>query len=640
MSIRKNIFSALLFVLWLTLISFGTSIYYLNRIGTISSEIFHKNYQSVKVAEELIISSAKVDRALVMLCLDQDLENDEAVLLKVINSERKIMLDYMAKLRRNIEGQNDQLLFDKLSESHQQYEQNLDRVARDEDRKNLYLGMLRWQSEVLRFSSTKVVEHYHQALSQSDKALDETYFRAKINIFLATVFVLLIAAAALDKLPAWVIRPIVELTERVRAATHSDSSPSDQNIQVKPTSELAGLADSIQTTSKRLQETKEKFWLITDNLYDIIFFCAPDGKIFYVTPSIERVLGYAPEEILGSSPEVFLHPKDETRMNPSGTLARQNVYSEIRVKKKDGSYLWVDMSYVSHLDDTGEVAYTQYTARDASERKRDEEKLRKALAKEQGLNEQLIKTNHELDQLVYSASHNLRAPLTSVLGLATLLRLTTKKKERAEIVDRMESSIHALDETIGEIIDYSRNERTKLQIAKVDFEEILVETIRSLQLVQPSEQPVAIDYQVDISAPCYSDAQRLKMIFVNLGANSIKYRNQNRPEPRLKVAVAQSDNKTIITFEDNGIGIAPKLQPKVFDMFYRACEQATGAGLGLYIARSTAAKLQGTIALHSMPGEGTTVTLSIPSLGKARVRRSKSSQRHQLSGNPKVERVI
>ncbi len=564
MSIKKNIFSALLFVLWLTLISFGTSIYYLNRIGTISTETFHKNYQSVKVAEELIISSAKIDRALVMLCLDQDLENDEAVLLKVINSERKIMLDYLPKLKNNIESQDDQRLVDKLSENHRQYAHNLDRVADSKDRKNLYLGMLRWQSEVLRFSSTKVVEHYHQALSHSDKALEETYFRAKINIFLATVLVILIAAAALDRLPAWVVRPITELTERVRAVTHDDSPIADQHIQVKPTSELAGLADSIQTTSKKLKETEEKFWLITDNLYDIIFFCAPDGKIFYTTPSIERVLGYAPEEMLGNLPQDFLHPKDENRMNPSGTLARQNVYSEIRVKKKDGDYLWVDMSYISHFNDEGEVAYTQYTARDASERKRDEEKIRKALVKEKGLNEQLTKTNHELDQLVYSASHNLRAPLTSVLGLTTLLRLATKKQERAELIDRMEASIHALDETIREIIDYSRNERTALQIAEIDFEEIVVETIRSLQIMQPPEHPVAIDYQIDLSNPCHSDAQRLKMIFINLGANAIKYRNPTRPEARLKIVVTQVNSKTIITFEDNGIGIEPELQPKVF----------------------------------------------------------------------------
>ena len=631
MSIRKNIFSALLFVLWLTLISFGTSIYYLNRIATISTELFQKNYQSVKVAEELIISSAKVDRALVMLCLDQDLENDETVLLKVISSERKIMQGYLLKLKKNVKDQDDQLLVDELSEIHQQYERHLARVAHAQDRKNLYLGMLRWQSEVLRFSSTKVVEHYHEALSQSDKALERTYLRAKINIFLATVFVLLIAAAALDKLPTWVIRPIEELTEKVRKATHSNASSTDQDMLVQPTSELAALADSFQTTSQQLKEAKEKFWLITDNLYDIIFFSTPDGNIFYTTPSIERALGYAPEEVLGSQTHTFLHPKDANRMNPSGVLARQNVYSEVRIKKKNGSYLWVDMSYVSHLNDQGEVTYTQYTARDASERKRDEEKIRKALAKEKGLNEQLVRTKHELDQLVYSASHNLRAPLTSVLGLASLLRLTTKKKERTELIDRMESSIHALDETIGEITDYSRNERTALEIAAVDFEETVVETIRHLQMIQPHDHPVAIDYQIDTPTPCHSDAQRLKVIFVNVGANAVKYRDLNRPESWLKIAVVQSDNKTTITFEDNGMGIKPELQSKVFDMFYRASEQATGAGLGLYIARSTVDKLQGTLSLHSVPGEGTTVTLTIPSLKKSGGSRLKGSTQRQLS---------
>ena len=631
MSIRKNIFSALLFILWLALISFGTSVYYLNKIGTISTQILHQHYQSVKVAEEFIISLAKIDRALVMLCLDQDLEKDEAILLKIINSERKILSNYLRELESNATQQTDPLLLEKLRKTYQQYERNLIRVATTNDRKELYLGGLRWQSEVLRFSSTKVVQHHHQALDQSDKALEKMYRRAKINIFLATIFVLLIAAAALDKLPSWVIRPIVELTERVKAATQRDTLVSEHDIQVTPTSELAGLADSIQTTQRRLRETEEKFWLITDNLYDIIFFCGPNGNIFYTTPSIQRVLGYEPEEVVGSHPRDLLHPDNRDRINASGELIYQEMNSELRLRKKDGTFLWVEVSYISHSNEQGETAYTQYTARDISDRKRDEEKFRKVFSKERRLNEELTRTNNELDQLVYSASHNLRAPLTSVLGLTSLLRLATDEDERLKLVDLMESSIHALDETIGEITDYSRNERAALTIEPIDFEEITVEAIRNLQLIQSSEHPVAIDYQIDSAAQYRSDPQRLKTIFVSLGANAIKYCNPNQATPALRISVVATEKEAVITFEDNGIGIKPELQSKVFDMFYRASEQATGAGLGLYIVKNTVAKLKGTISLHSVLEEGTKVVLTLPSLKSPKARSSRRSQQPQHS---------
>ena len=629
MSIRKNIFSAFLFILSLTFISFGTSIYYLIQLGTVATETLQENCQSVIAAEELIISLAKIDRALVMLCLDDDLEQDEKVLLKVVNSEKKIALGYLNTLEKILLDPEDRPQFNKLKEVYEQYDTNLQRIATSRDRTNLYLGGLRWQSEVLRFSSTKVVQRHRELLETQEEALQQLYSKAKINTFLAAIFVLLVVITALDKLPSWIIRPIVELTEKVKKLARGYADETVPVIQVTASSELADLADSIHTTNQKLRESEEKLWLITKNLYDIILFCTPDKKIFYTTPSIWEVLGYAPEEAMGQLPTDFIHPDDRYLSAKPG--ADKMPYSEMRVRKKYGHYLWMEISYTTQRDKESRIVYIQYTARDIGYRKQVEEEIKRGLTVEKALNEKLTQANQELDQLVYSASHNLRAPLTSVLGLVSLLKLHPRKQERQKLLDLTEKSIHQLDETIRDITDYSRNERSQVKVEALCFEALVVDTIRSLQLIQPAQGLVDIRYHIDPATRCYSDPERLKTIFINLGSNAIKYHNANHPTPRLLITIAPDRETTLITFTDNGVGIVPALQSHVFDMFYRANEQADGAGLGLYIAKNMVAKLEGTITLDSVLGEGTTVTLRLPSLKKTKSCSAKRLKQDQLS---------
>ena len=629
MSIRKNIFSAFLFILSLTLISFGTSIYYLIQLGTVATKTLQENCESVIAAEELIISLAKIDRALVMLCLDEDLEKDEAVLLKVVNSEKKIALGHLNTLEKILTDPEDRRQFDRLEEVYAQYDKNLLRLITHQRRTDLYLGGLRWQSEVLRFSSTKVVQRHRELLETQKKATQQLYLKAQVNTFFAAIFVLLVVITALDKLPSWIVRPIADLTEKVKKLTGSHPLETAPTIQVKATSELAELADSIHLTNQKLKKTEDKFWLITKNLYDIILFCTPDRKIFYTTPSIREVLGYTPEEAIGQSPTDFIHHDDRYLSAKPGP--NKMTYSEMRIRKKNGHYIWMEVSYTTQRRHQGGIVYIQYTARDIGYRKRAEEEIKRGLSVEKALNEKLTQANQELDQLVYSASHNLRAPLASVLGLVSLLKFDPKKKERQKLVELTEKSILQLDETIRDIIDYSRNERTQVNPAALCFETLLVEMVRSLQLIQPAQDPVDISYQIDPATQGYSDPERLKTIFINLGSNAIKYRNVNHSTPRLHITVAPDQDMTLITFADNGMGIDPAVQPRVFDMFYRANEYADGAGLGLYIAKSMVTKLEGTITLDSVPGKETTVTLRLPHLEKTKSYSAKCLKQHQLS---------
>ena len=243
-----------------------------------------------------------------------------------------------------------------------------------------------------------------------------------------------------------------------------------------------------------------------------------------------------------------------------------------------------------------------------AKRRRAERALRKQ-------NEELIKINKELDSFVYSVSHNLRAPLMSVLGLINLVQLENKNGDRNlnNYFQMMQHSIHKLDDTLKEILDYSRNARSVLNIAEVDISKMVLDSFERLKYMEGSEK-IAKSVEVGNEVPFHTDAYRLSVIINNLVSNAIKYRDPQKQDNKIVVTGDRSDAGLLLTFYDNGIGISEEYRPKIFDMFFRATERSEGAGLGLYIVKETVEKLHGNITVESRVGEGTTFKVTLPDL--------------------------
>lgn len=239
-------------------------------------------------------------------------------------------------------------------------------------------------------------------------------------------------------------------------------------------------------------------------------------------------------------------------------------------------------------------------------------KAEKALRKQ---NEELVKINKELDSFVYSVSHNLRAPLMSVLGLINLVQVENKKNDpnMNQYFAMMQQSIHKLDDTLKEILDYSRNARSELNIEQVDLKKMVEESFERMKYMEGSE---SIDKSVSVSesAALYMDAYRLSVIINNLVSNAIKYRDVNKQQSIIKIEASVTNEILSIVFKDNGIGIPENYRNKIFDMFFRATERSEGAGLGLYIVKETVDKLHGQISVESTLGEGTIFRLQIPNM--------------------------
>jgi signal transduction histidine kinase len=244
-------------------------------------------------------------------------------------------------------------------------------------------------------------------------------------------------------------------------------------------------------------------------------------------------------------------------------------------------------------------------------RKKAERTLRKQ-------NEELVKINQELDSFVYSVSHNLRAPLMSVLGLINLVQIENRNGDKTmdNYFEMMQHSIHKLDETLKEILDYSRNARSALTLSEVDIVRMVEDSFERLKYMEGSDS-ISKSVEIANNKPFYTDSYRLSVIVNNLVSNAIKYRDMHKDHNKLEVKADATDTELVLTFSDNGIGISSEYLPRIFGMFFRATERSEGAGLGLYIVKETVEKLQGSITVDSRIGEGTSFRVHLPNLRPA-----------------------
>ncbi len=228
-------------------------------------------------------------------------------------------------------------------------------------------------------------------------------------------------------------------------------------------------------------------------------------------------------------------------------------------------------------------------------------------------NKELAKLNDELDRFVYSASHDLRAPLASVQGLVEIASKDPTIKGKDECLNLIDLSIKKLDRFTKEIIDYSRNTRTEIEANPIDFKVLIEDTFQELKHLDKDEK-ITFKHSITLNSPFYSDHRRLSVIINNLISNAIIYHNKYREDPFIEVLVNVEKNNASIKVIDNGRGIESAHINNIFKMFYRATQGSNGSGLGLYIVKETLDKLKGKVFVESKVGEGTVFSLSIPSL--------------------------
>jgi PAS domain S-box-containing protein len=357
----------------------------------------------------------------------------------------------------------------------------------------------------------------------------------------------------------------------------------------------------ITEKKKKEQEARKTETLFTqlfENSPFAIVMLSEDGMVRKVNKGFESLFGFNSTELYGHSLNKFII-SDE--FQSEGDSINKNIAESkivrletVRFNREKQRLNVIVYGVPVSLDEKTISIFGVYV--DITERKKVEEELK-------------IR-NSELDNFVYKVSHDLRAPLTSILGLVNLATVPGNTDNPLEYLKMVGTKIGHLDNFITEVLSHSKNLKLDLQVSKINLRELIEETFSSVNYLTGMD-----DMKLNVSVEgnnFHSDPWRLSEILRNLMSNSVKYRNASLTNPEISIQASVHEDKCHLKFADNGIGIPAQHLPKVFDMFYRAHEKSDGSGLGLYIVNKAVEKLGGQIKIESEHGKGTQFDIVLP----------------------------
>lgn len=225
---------------------------------------------------------------------------------------------------------------------------------------------------------------------------------------------------------------------------------------------------------------------------------------------------------------------------------------------------------------------------------------------------ELQEKSKQVDILVYKASHDIKGPLRSIVGLTKLGMIDLQESSKAlEYMQNIYSASSKVTETVTDLLNLAKLKETTLSFEPIEVEKIIHEIILSFENL-PEYKRLNIELSVDKDLKLISDKKSIFSIIQNMIENGIKYSDPLKEKSYLRIEVSKNTNQLIMKFEDNGIGIAADKKDKIFEMFYKVNEASIGSGIGLYLVKETIQKLAGHLDIVSQEGKGSVFTISIP----------------------------
>jgi len=409
---------------------------------------------------------------------------------------------------------------------------------------------------------------------------------------------------------------VVAAVSEVRAGTYTPFSAKKAALFRLFVESCAPYVENIHATAqiqhqletiRKSELEQRRLSLIATTTHSGVIIADSHGHIQWVNDAFTANTGYALDDVLGLKPRDFLQAPGlndmETLRNLSRALAaHENVSVDLKNLRKNGEPFYIRLNVTPVFDREQRLVNFIGIQQDITEGKVNQEQL-------QAQNEELTKINQELDQFVYSISHDLRAPLLSIQGLLDLIDLDAGQEGNAVYLKMIAESVSRLDHTILEILNYSRNARLDVHPVEFNFRTYVNDLVADLSNLRP-DVAVRVDWTGE--EVVHLDEVRVGVLLKNIVSNALKYSKQGQEGGEVVLAVQVEMDRCSVRVSDNGMGIGQEHLDKVFDMFYRATQRGAGTGLGLYICKEIVDKLNGTLSLNSTLGEGTVVEFTLP----------------------------
>ncbi|WP_339918811.1 PAS domain S-box protein [uncultured Flavobacterium sp.] len=363
----------------------------------------------------------------------------------------------------------------------------------------------------------------------------------------------------------------------------------------------------------QLNKAESLYRLLADNTMHLVCLLDLNMTFQYVSPSIEALVGFTPENLIGKKPIDFAHPEDIKRMTIDFDNLNSNhepIRNESRYLNSTGGYIWLETDAKIVFENAVPIKI-QTSTRDISKRKEAEFAIEKTLQQQMELND--LRTN-----LVSTISHEFRTPMTTIRASAELIEMYLERQNREgdehlkKQINRITSEIDRIVELMNAVLIISKDDsgKTNFNPNKLDLKELCDTLINNSFSTNKGGQKVDFHYEGNHFL-IFADKNLIEYSIFNLLHNAFKY-SENCESVQLRLISNKSEIKLEII--DFGIGIPEKDQAKLFNTFFRASntDGIQGTGLGLYIVKTFIEKNSGKIQLESTLGKGTKVTLQLP----------------------------
>lgn len=352
-------------------------------------------------------------------------------------------------------------------------------------------------------------------------------------------------------------------------------------------------------------EMNKSFITFIEKCHELMFCTKKNGDFVHVSSAAEQLFGFTAEEYRNFNITDIIHSDDleEAREKIRTVLSSQNsrVNFKLRSLNKQGGYCWIEGKIINMQDDNMDVLIIRF------------DDINNRVLNEQGQTLQLLelnKRNQDLSQFVYIISHNLRTPLSNLIGLINILEIDLLDDYNKGIIDLFKSSTDRLTETVFDLTHIlTLKDNQGVKVTKVNVQKVFEKVCLSFndQIKQLGVKLICnFNYNHIIFNKSY-----LESILTNLMSNAIKYRRQSRKLEIQLTLTKDKINNCVLTFADNGTGIDMSMnKDKLFGLHQRFHSHINGNGVGLYITRSQIVSLGGSIEVNSNIDEGTTFTIT------------------------------
>lgn len=374
---------------------------------------------------------------------------------------------------------------------------------------------------------------------------------------------------------------------------------------------LRDISDRV-AAEQALLESERRYRLIAENTRDLIVQVDMDTTRRYVSPACRDLLGYEPEELIGTKPLDMVHPDDRDRvralLSELSDGRRTEAVCRQRYRRKDGTYVWVEVGYQIFHDEDGQPQGCIACTRDITEQKRQETALQEAKHAAEC-------ASAAKSEFLAAMSHEIRTPLNAIIGFTDLMvasgRLPLDLQRQAELVRK---SGAALLTVVNDILDFSKVEAGAVTLELQAFTlRALIHNCISIVKGSVGKKDLNVRAIVDPALPqrLFGDEARLRQVLLNLLNNAIKFTEQGSVVLNVQHEDRRPDGVRLrFSITDTGIGISKNKQHRLFQRFSQVDSsierQFGGTGLGLAICKKLVELMGGEIGLFSEEGAGST----------------------------------